>query len=55
MKDYSYSFQGKIKKNNLEIENVILNKFITEEINKIYFSDLDISASFAPKQLKFKS
>ena len=55
MRDFSYSLQGKIKKNNLEIENVILNKFLTEEINKIYFSDLDISAAFAPKQFKLKS
>ena len=54
MKNYSYSFQGKIKKSNLEVENSILNKIITEKINKIYFSDLDIMASLSPKQLKFK-
>ena len=54
IKDYSYSFQGKIKKTNFEIENLILDRFITEEINNINFSDLNITASLAPKQLKFK-
>ena len=54
IKDYSYSFQGRIKKTNFEIENLILDRFITEEINNINFSDLNITASLAPKQLKFK-
>ena len=55
IKDYSYSFQGKINKTNLEIDNLFFSRFMTEEINNIYFSDLDIKASFSPKKLNFKS
>ena len=48
--NYNYSFSGKIKKSNLELNDVIKNDFINEEIQEIYFTDLIIDANFTPKK-----
>ncbi len=47
--NYNYSFSGKIKKSNLELNDIIKNDFINEEIKEIYFTDLIIDANFSPK------
>ncbi len=53
--DYNYSILGDIKKGKLELSNLIENKFIKEEINEIYFSDLKIKTNFRPSKITFNS
>ncbi len=53
--NYNYTFSGKIKKSNLELNDVIKNDFINEEIQEIYFTDLIIDANFTPKNFKINT
>ena len=53
--NYNYSFSGKIKKSNLELNDVIKNDFINEEIQEIYFTDLIIDANLTPKHFKINT
>ena len=55
VKDYNYSVKGKIQKNKLELPRSIINQYVTEEIKKIYFSDLEIKSSLSPKKIDFKA
>ena len=52
VKDYNYSISGKIEKSNFELSKPIKNSFITEEINEIYLSNLQIKTIFSPKNFK---
>ncbi len=53
--DYNYTFSGKIKKSNLELNDVIKSDFINEEIQEINFKDLIIDANFMPKHFKINT
>ena len=51
VKDYNYSFTGKLEKSKFELSNPIKNDFISEEIKNIYFSDLKMKTIFTPKSI----
>ena len=53
--DYNYDVSGEINKSKLKFLNVIKSEFIKEEFKEIYFSDLQITTSFSPNNLKFSS
>ncbi len=55
IKDYNYSVKGKIQKNKLELSRPMINQYVTEEIKKIYFSDLEIKSNLSPKTIDFKA
>ena len=51
--DYNYNILGVIKKSKIDLSNLIKNKFIKDEINEIYFSDLKIKTNFKPSIMNF--
>ncbi len=54
VKDFSYSNSGKFKKGKLELLKSIKNKYLSEEIKEIYFSNLQIISSFNPSKSSIK-
>lgn len=54
IKDYNYNLSGKIEKSEIKIAKIKKNNFIDEEIESIYFSDLQIKTNFKPKNFSFK-
>ena len=54
VKDYNYSISGKLEKVKFELSNPIKNSLITEEIKKIYLSDLQVKTIFNPKNINLK-
>ncbi len=55
VKDYNYSFSGKIEKSKLKLISPVKNSVIKEKIEEIYFSDLQIESIFKPKYINLKS
>ncbi len=53
--DYNYSILGKVQKSKLDLSNIFNNKFLKDEINEIYFSDLKIKSNFKPSIMNFNS
>ena len=54
IKDYNYKISGKLEKGEIKLVKNLKNKFINEEIKKIYFSDLQVSSLFKPQNINFK-
>ena len=55
VKDYNYSFSGKIEKSKLKLINPVKNLVVKEKIKEIHFSDLEIKTVFKPKYISLKS
>jgi hypothetical protein len=55
IKDYNYSISGNLKKGEIELSNPVQNNFLTDDIKRIYLSDLQIKMNFVPKNIDFKS
>ena len=53
MIDYNYILSGKVSKSELELSSSFKNSLINEEINKIYFKDLEIKSIFSSKNSQF--
>ena len=51
--DYNYILSGKVSKSELELSSSFKNSLINEEINKIYFKDLEIKSIFSSKNSQF--
>ena len=51
--DYNYILSGKVSKSGLELSSSFKNSLINEEINKIYFKDLEIKSIFSSKNSQF--
>ncbi len=51
--DYNYILSGKVSKSELELSPSFKNSLINEEINKIYFKDLEIKSIFSSKNSQF--
>ena len=49
--DYNYSISGNVEKGEFELIKPFKNHFISEKINKIYFSNLELKTIFLPKKI----
>ena len=52
IKDYNYSFTGKVEESKYELSNPIKKNIIIDEITNVYLSDLEIKTIFKPKNFK---
>ena len=55
VKDYNYTISGKVENAKIEFNNSIKSIFLSEELEKIYFSDLQIKSIFKPKNITLNS
>ncbi|MFL2876039.1 MAG: hypothetical protein CNB20_00045 [Pelagibacterales bacterium MED-G43] len=55
IKDFNYSFSGKIERSKLKLTNPLANLIIKEKIKEIYFSGLEIKTVLKPKYISLKS
>ena len=55
IKDFNYSFSGKIERSKLKLTNPLTNLIIKEKIKEIYFSGLEIKTVLKPKYISLKS
>ena len=55
IKDFNYSFSGKIERSKLKLTNPVKNLIIKEKIKEIYFSGLEIKTVLKPKYISLKS
>ena len=53
VKDYNLEIQGLIEKSEIKLPSPISNEILLDDIKKIFFSDLEIKTTFAPKMIKF--
>ncbi len=54
VKDYNYGISGKFEKGKLDLLSPVKNAFITEEINTIHLSDLQVKGALNLKKINFK-
>ena len=52
VKNYDYKFKGKIKNSELILQKPFNNYFLSNEIKKIYFSDIKIKSIFSGKNIE---
>ena len=50
LENYNFKISGKVNQSILELSKDFKNEIFTDEINKIYFSDLNLDVNFFPKK-----
>ena len=52
IRDYNYNISGKFENVYLKLSKSVKNVLLENEINKIYFSNLQLKSTFSPKKIK---